>query len=588
MRHQLFLLLAAFAAGCACMALLLSGPEHGPVLSVLTEQTAGHDAVAGQNDALPDPKAGAQAEAAPSPTVADAGIAPPLFLREEAGPQESPAPGTRPGSAPKSPAPQASIAFFPSRPSHAVQPIQLAPVRADRSPLQQGEPKGSRLPFASAPSQFSLLRLGAPQLAEAPTLLVIGGIQGDEPGGFSAAALLATRYSIEHGQVWVVPDLNFASILERNRGIHGDMNRKFAHLDKSDPEYPLISELKGVLLDNQVDLVLNLHDGSGFYRPTYESPRFNPSRWGQSVIIDQQEMEALRFNRLHHMAEHAQQEVNRVLVHPDHRYFIRNTETRLGDKEMEKSLSYFAVLNGKPAFGIEASKEFTTEYRAYYHLTAIESFMRQMGIAYSRSFELSPRGVLAALNSGLTLAMFNDRVVLPLDNVRPTLPNIPFQTNAAPKSRASRPLLTLVNEKNGWRVAYGNRTLTRVQPATMPFDDSLTSFEIIADGEKRRVRVGEIIPVRSSFTVCPLDEYRVNAIGALAEKNGTEAGVELYKKDFLPRFSVDKDATLYRVEVYKGKAFSGMVLVSFADEDGAAHDDPPLTAVSGPESTLGY
>jgi len=37
------------------------------------------------------------------------------------------------------------------------------------------------------------------------TLLIIGGIQGDEPGGFNAASLIVTHYEIHSGNVWVVP-----------------------------------------------------------------------------------------------------------------------------------------------------------------------------------------------------------------------------------------------------------------------------------------------------------------------------------------------------------------------------------------------
>ena len=587
MRQKLLLLFTGFVAGCAFTAFVLSVPftASTPVVQV-AEQPAQPVAETTQPRTH---EIAASVETAQTPPVQNSTLSSNHIAQTAPTAPATKAPLPRAEAHPPSEqATHSSIAFFPS----------TATKRRDNAasgsatglpPIKVASPDvfSKNLLFASEPSRFSLLKMGTAQTKDEPTLLVIGGIQGDEPGGFSAATLLSTRYSIERGQVWIVPDLNFASILKRDRGIHGDMNRKFAHLDAKDPEYSLISELKQVLLDTQVDLVLNLHDGSGFYRPTYENARFNPNRWGQSVIIDQREVEANRFNRLHTMAEHAQEDVNRVLVHPDHRYFIRNTETRLGDKEMEKSLSYFVVLNGKAAFGIEASKEFTTEFRAYYHLTAIESFMRQMGISFTRSFDLSPRGVLAALNTDLTLALFNNKIVLPLDNVRPSLANIPFNAHAQPKSRASRPLLALVNEKDGWRVAYGNRTLTRVQAAPMPFDDSLHDFDMIIDGVRRTVQVGEVIPVHSSFTVCPLDEYRVNAIGAIADKNGTEAGVELNKTDFLPRYSVDKDASLYRVEVYKGKAFAGMVLVSF-DGSRATPDDPPLTAVKGPESALGY
>lgn len=438
------------------------------------------------------------------------------------------------------------------------------------------------MPFAPS-SSFSLCKIGP---GVGPTILIIGGIQGDEPGGFSAAALVAAHYKITSGAVWVVPDLNFPSILGRNRGLFGDMNRKFAALAPDDPEYATVARIKSILLDPQVDLILNLHDGSGFYRPTWEDAIRNPNRWGQSVIIDQEEMEAPRFNQLLRMAAKAEEDANSALLQPEHRYHTHNTNTRLGDAEMEKTLSYFAVCNGKPAFGIEASKEFTTEYRTYYHLRILESFMRQAGITYERDFELSPAGVLAALNSNLKVAAYNNKIVLPLENIRPNLALIPFKKDEDPSPRASKPLLTLVKEKDIWRVAYGNRTLTRLNPAFLDFDDSLDSVEILLDGKPRTVSLGEVVSVKNSFEVRAGSGYRVNAIGAQKEKNGTEAGVTLLRKDFQPRFSVDKSATTFRVEVYKGKAFAGMLLVRFGETSPTTGES--LTASPGPESALGF
>ena len=62
------------------------------------------------------------------------------------------------------------------------------------------------------------------------TLLVIGGIHGDEPGGYFAPSILADSYHILKGNVLVVPNLNPDSILAFKRGIYKDMNRKFAHI----------------------------------------------------------------------------------------------------------------------------------------------------------------------------------------------------------------------------------------------------------------------------------------------------------------------------------------------------------------------
>ena len=475
------------------------------------------------------------------------------------------------------PAPVAAVS--PSVPSPAPVPETGADVPAVQPPAP-----ASTLRFTASVSDFSLHKLGT---GSGPTLLVVGGIQGDEPGGFSAAALLASHYTFQSGSVWVVPDLNFPSILQRSRGLFGDMNRKFAALPEKDPEYATVTRIKSVLTDGAVDLVLNLHDGSGFYSPTYQTPLRNPKRWGQCVIIDQEEVEAPRFRQLAHMAQEAERDVNRALIEPEHRYHIRNTQTRQGDKEMEKTLSYFVVCNGKPAFGIEASKEFSTEFRTYYHVLVIESFMRQMGIAFTRDFPLTPDGVMAALNSNLMVTAYNNKLVLPLDNARPTLNMVPFKKGEEPSPLASKPLLTLVRDKaDDWRVAYGNRTLTRIKPLFVDFDDSLETVSMVLDGKAYTVKVGDMVSVQRSFVVDTPPEYRVNAIGAQKERDGSEAQVELVHADFMPRFSLDRNGAIYRVEIYRGAAFAGMVLVSFGAPP--VQTDMPLTARTGVESELGF
>lgn len=58
------------------------------------------------------------------------------------------------------------------------------------------------------------------------TVLIFGGIQGDEPGGFHAASLLLSDYNITKGKIIVAPNLAFDSIIKRSRGNNGDLNRK--------------------------------------------------------------------------------------------------------------------------------------------------------------------------------------------------------------------------------------------------------------------------------------------------------------------------------------------------------------------------
>jgi len=179
---------------------------------------------------------------------------------------------------------------------------------------------------AGANLDFTLHKLDSGR--PGPTILVVGGVQGDEPGGFSAAALLISHYRITSGAVWVVPNLNFLSIIRCSRGVYGDMNRKFADLDPGDPEYAAVQNIKHIITDPRVDAVLHLHDGWGFYSPTTVSDWQCPQRWGQSVIIDQDTLDAKRFGNLGELAATAAAAANEHLYDPIHAYHVKNTHTR--------------------------------------------------------------------------------------------------------------------------------------------------------------------------------------------------------------------------------------------------------------------
>lgn len=443
-------------------------------------------------------------------------------------------------------------------------------------------------PEPNAPARwpsFTLHKLGLE--GSGPTLLVVGGIQGDEPGGFSAASLLVTHYSVTKGSVWVVPNLNFPSIIKSSRGLHGDMNRKFAKLPPSDPEYDTVRQIQSIILDPRVDLVLNLHDGSGWYRPKWESGLKNPQRWGQCIVIDQAMLDAdlaqnPQFQDLHGIAEAVRDDVNVKLLRYLHSYRIKNTTTRNYDHEMEKTLSYFAVCAGKAAFGLEASKELPAASRVYYHTCLIEGFMRRMGIEFERKFHLSPGGVATALNKDVSLALYDKRTVFKLDNARATTRGyIPVRSGAELGAQPSNPLLAVLPEGSQWSVVYGNRTLTRFTPDHVEFDDSLHEVELTVDGLPRAARIGDMLRVERDFMVHERDGCRVNAIGAQKERNGTEAGVLLKRADFAERFSLDQDGHVYRVEFYKDKAFCGMILVNFGPEQLKNLPKTPLTAGTG-------
>ncbi|MCW8986733.1 MAG: succinylglutamate desuccinylase/aspartoacylase family protein [Gammaproteobacteria bacterium] len=415
------------------------------------------------------------------------------------------------------------------------------------------------------PLQFSLHKITSEQ--PGPTMLVIGGIQGDEPGGFTAASMLVTNYKITKGNVWVVPNLNFESIIRRSRGIHGDMNRKFKEISKKDPEFDEVQKIKKIILNKEVDVVLNLHDGSGFYKKTYINRMHNPGRWGQSIIIDQERLDSPQFGDLSGMADNVQQHINRQLKNKAKFFYVKNTETSKGDVEMEKSLTYFSIKNKRPAFAVEASKSFLTHERTYYHLLAVEGFMNELGIEFQRDFEITKENVAKQIGNNLKISLYDNRINLEVEKARRYLNYVPLKKHSSLEYKKNNPLIAVVGNHKSLKVRYGNRYVTSLKPQYFEYDYDLESIKIQIDGIKKDISIGEKINVENDFRVLADSDYRVNIIGFAKKGVDNENDLLIQRKQIKPRFSIDKNERIFRVELYKGNKFSGMILVNFIESD---------------------
>jgi len=399
-----------------------------------------------------------------------------------------------------------------------------------------------------------------------PTILIIGGIQGDEPGGFTAASLLVTDYEITRGEVWVVPNLNFESIIKRSRGVYGDMNRKFLDIPVDDPEYQTITKIKSIITDQQIYMILNLHDGSGFYNSDYVDKDENPRRWGQSIVIDQSTIDSEAFGNLEVVARTAMRSANTKTNSNREKFRLKNTRTREGDKEMEKTLTYFAVRNGKAAMGVEASKSYPTERRIFNHLRFVEAMFERMGIEFKRNFQLSAKSIDRKLGRDIQLVMYNNKILYDFDTPRKRINYVPIQKNSAIEFRTNNPLVAIVNTAKSYKVRYGNRGFTILKPEYFDYDDSLSEVPMEIDGVKSQVPIGSKVTVSKNFMIRPMHGRRINVIGYRKSGQRNESGMLIHKKQISSRFSVDKQAEKYRVEFYKGKKYSGMILIDFSDK----------------------
>jgi hypothetical protein len=218
-----------------------------------------------------------------------------------------------------------------------------------------------------------------------PTLLILGGIQGNEPGGYLAADLYADL-SLKTGNLVVVPRANFSSILKDDRGLRGDMNRKFSgNSPPADQDGRVVTIIKDLM--RQSDFFVNLHDGSGFFSDEWESPLRNPMRYGQSVIADADvhSRNDGKILKLGDIAHRVIERVNSQIGNPDHVFKFNNHRTldpTSRHKEQRRSATFHAMTQlGIPAFGIETSKEIPDyRLRVHYQTIVINAFMQEFGI----------------------------------------------------------------------------------------------------------------------------------------------------------------------------------------------------------------
>ncbi len=251
------------------------------------------------------------------------------------------------------------------------------------------------------------------------TIMLIGGIQGDEPGGYLTADLYAD-ITLKQGNLIVVPRANFYSILFNQRnGMNGDMNRKFGEKEdsKQNMEQEIVSILKKLI--READCLLNLHEGTGFYNPEWISDMENSGRYGQSIIFDAKTYFSQKQQKTIELENLALRVIDRVapqIENPRYHFKANNHNTVSDDTkhiEQRKSATYYALTWANiPAFGVETSKSIkSNSEKVALQKLVVNSFMEEFQIIpetpgpHLEKTELDY--VLIKVNDGLPYAVPN-------------------------------------------------------------------------------------------------------------------------------------------------------------------------------------
>lgn len=414
-----------------------------------------------------------------------------------------------------------------------------------------------------ANENFNLYKINGEE--DGPTLLIFGGIHGNEPGGYFSASTIIQHYKIQKGNLWIVPNTNKNSIIKFTRGVNGDLNRKFSTISKNDKDKEIVKDIKKLIIEPEVNLVLNLHDGHGFFRETYKNTIFNPKAWGQTCVIDQIKLDQnSSFGNLACIAQKVSNKLNKHLLQNHHGFNVKNTQTKKNKNEMRHSLTYFSINHNKPSFAIETSKDLkTTAQKVYYQLRAIEAFMQIMGIKYQRDFDLDSQSIKNTIKNNKKL-IINNNILLNLNNLRKNLRYFPLQLKNNDLN-FSHPLGMAKENRRFIDLYIGHKKISRLHKAYFKIEKCENFFEAIVDGEKKSISLPSEVKIMSDIVINKKDGYRLNIIGFTDSKNKNEFGIKVTKKQLLKRFSLDNKKTKYRAEFYKDKAFCGMVILNFVD-----------------------
>lgn len=394
------------------------------------------------------------------------------------------------------------------------------------------------------------------------TLLIIGGIHGDEPGGYFAPAVLEKYYKIKSGNLWIIPNLNTDSILANNRGIYGDMNRKFNVIEKNDNDLLTINRIKEIILEKRVDLILNLHDGFGFYRDIYEDANFNPNAWGQATIIDQEKIDK-KFGNLGEIANQVNKNVNNEGLYKDfHTFGVKNTQTKEKDEQMQQSLTYFAVTHNKPAFAIETSKNITElTHKVIYQLKAMEEFMKIMNIEFERDFDINNYAEVEKKVNDFGKITINDNISFDLTDIKNNLRFVPLK-NENNKFDLTHPLARVKFNDNKYEVYVGNIKVCDLYPQIFDVVNTQDKIKILVDNKEIETTFGNQIDINNDFKIEKSD-FRVNIIGFSKDKIDSEDDILIKKSDIQDNYSIDNNKSKYRAEFYKDGKFYGMIILNF-------------------------
>lgn len=194
-----------------------------------------------------------------------------------------------------------------------------------------------------------------------PTIVVIGGLHGDEKAGYLAARELR-NWTITRGKLVLVTDAHIEAIRRDVRAYPRNMNRLFPGKKDGDAMEKLAFGIWQLIVKSKPDLVLTLHESRGFHAD-------EPARYGQTFTYDFEELEP-RFKKV-------AARVNAGISPRKHRFlqFVAPFPTC----PTYVTWKYLRV----PAASVETARTLPLKLRTGYQLAAVRGFFDDFRLGYS-------------------------------------------------------------------------------------------------------------------------------------------------------------------------------------------------------------
>jgi len=451
----------------------------------------------------------------------------------------------------------------------------------------QSSQAGVEIFFPGKEYQVEVVRLGENNPGE--TLLLIGGIHGDELAGCLTVERY-TRLSLKHGRMIIIPRLNRRAILAGCRGINGvDMNRLFALPEEKlpAPEGFVIQLVKKLI--QEATCVVNTHQGSGFFSPVWVDSKRNPRRWGQCNVIDAPFFDLPRGERisLQDFAQSVASRTNLKISDARYHFQINNTETASENsryKEQRKSLTYYALTKAhRMAVAVEVTKDCSLSQAVSFMTLAINAVLKELGIipvCFPEAAlpqvkkELSRQSFLTALKVGVSgketrllkgsSLFLSPGQTLRIEGVESYSPLgwsfylQDFRQEIFP-GRDIRLEKDTVLEVAKDNVRYG----FPVRISTV----QIAGLQVSINGQERIYHLGETI------LLLPGEDLKVTRVlpenlgsvkvdikgfaGNQQHNDGQDLGYLVKREKLLPRFALNQEKTLYRIEVKSNEKLVG-------------------------------